>query len=116
MADMYHLIQAESVDDAAAYAAVTTREGITGWWTSRAEVPGAAVGDVLKITASPQSLAAVRAALEGEGVEIQSAELAMEPNSVVEVATCPPWFSTWLPARSPCECSLCEQACALRTL
>jgi YebC/PmpR family DNA-binding regulatory protein len=43
-------------------------------------------GDVLKITSSPQSLAAVRAALEAEGVEIQSAELAMEPNAVVEVA------------------------------
>ena len=43
-------------------------------------------GDVLKITSQPSSLAAVRAELEGSGVEIESAELAMEPKSVVEVA------------------------------
>jgi YebC/PmpR family DNA-binding regulatory protein len=42
-------------------------------------------GDVLKITCSPQSLTPVRTALEAEKVEIQSAELAMEPNAVVEV-------------------------------
>ena len=41
MADMHHLVQVDGVDAAAAYAAVTTRDGITGWWTSRAEVSGA---------------------------------------------------------------------------
>ena len=45
-------------------------------------------GDVLKVTAEPASLSAVRAALEGTqaGVEIESADLTMEPSSVVEVA------------------------------
>jgi YebC/PmpR family DNA-binding regulatory protein len=43
-------------------------------------------GDVLKVTAAPSSLSAVREALEGAGVALQSAELAMEPNAVVEVA------------------------------
>jgi YebC/PmpR family DNA-binding regulatory protein len=43
-------------------------------------------GDVLKVTAEPSSLAAVRAALEQAGVEPQSAELSMEPTAVVEVA------------------------------
>ena len=43
-------------------------------------------GDVLKITSTPQSLSAVRSALEADGVEVQAAELAMEPNAVVEVA------------------------------
>jgi YebC/PmpR family DNA-binding regulatory protein len=42
-------------------------------------------GDVLKVTTDPGALAAVRAALEDAGVELQSAELAMEPNAVVEV-------------------------------
>jgi YebC/PmpR family DNA-binding regulatory protein len=41
--------------------------------------------DTLKATADPTSLTAVRQALEAEGVEIESAELAMEPKSVVEV-------------------------------
>src|SRR5690349_19014237 len=50
MADMHHLIQIDAADAAAAYAAVTTGEGITGWWTSRAEVPGATVGEVLKMS------------------------------------------------------------------
>jgi YebC/PmpR family DNA-binding regulatory protein len=45
----------------------------------------AADGDSLKVTASPQSLAAVRGALEAAGVEIESAELQMEPKAVVEV-------------------------------
>ena len=35
--------------------------------------------------APPADLAAVREALEAAGVEIESAELAMEPKSVVEV-------------------------------
>ena len=43
-------------------------------------------GDVLKVTTEPADLAAVRAALEGSGVEIESADLAMEPNAVVEIA------------------------------
>jgi uncharacterized protein YndB with AHSA1/START domain len=50
MADMHHLIQIDAADAAAAYAALTTGEGITGWWTSRAEVPGATVGEVLKMS------------------------------------------------------------------
>jgi len=45
----------------------------------------AADGDLLKATSDPRSLAAVRAALEEAGVEIESAELTMEPKSVVEV-------------------------------
>jgi YebC/PmpR family DNA-binding regulatory protein len=42
-------------------------------------------GDLLKVTSEPANLAAVRTALAGSGVEIESAELAMEPKSVVEV-------------------------------
>jgi YebC/PmpR family DNA-binding regulatory protein len=42
-------------------------------------------GDLLKVTTAPSDLAAVRQALEGEGVEIQSAELTMDPKTVVEV-------------------------------
>ena len=45
----------------------------------------AADGDLLKVTCDPADLAAVREALAAEGVEIQSAELAMEPKNVVEV-------------------------------
>ncbi len=44
-------------------------------------------GDVLKITSDQRGLAAVRTALERDGVEVQSAELAMEPSAVVEVAS-----------------------------
>ena len=40
MADMHHLVQVDGADPAAAYTALTTREGITSWWTSRAEVAG----------------------------------------------------------------------------
>lgn len=40
MADMHHLIQADGVDAAAAYTALTTQEGITAWWTKRAVVEG----------------------------------------------------------------------------
>jgi uncharacterized protein YndB with AHSA1/START domain len=40
MADMHHMVQVDGVDAAAAYTALTTREGITGWWTSRATVSG----------------------------------------------------------------------------
>ncbi|HEY2946965.1 MAG TPA: SRPBCC domain-containing protein [Micromonosporaceae bacterium] len=50
MPDMHHLIQIDGVDAGTAYAALTTREGITGWWTSRAEVPDARVGEVLKMS------------------------------------------------------------------
>ena len=42
--------------------------------------------DLLKVTADPASLTAVRGALEEAGVQIQSAELTMEPNAVVDVA------------------------------
>ena len=42
-------------------------------------------GDVLKVTSEPGSLAAVRGALDQAGVEVESAELAMEPSAVVEI-------------------------------
>ena len=42
-------------------------------------------GDVLKVTGAPARLAAIGSALEEAGVEVESAELAMEPSSVVEV-------------------------------
>ncbi len=41
--------------------------------------------DTLRVTAEPRSLAAVREALEAEGVLITSSELSMEPRSVVEI-------------------------------
>jgi YebC/PmpR family DNA-binding regulatory protein len=43
-------------------------------------------GDLLKVTAEPSNLSAVRAALQESGVEVQSAEVTMEPQSVVEVS------------------------------
>jgi YebC/PmpR family DNA-binding regulatory protein len=42
-------------------------------------------GDLLKVISDPSDLAAVREALQGAGVEIQSADLAMEPRNTVEV-------------------------------
>ncbi|MGH2986911.1 MAG: YebC/PmpR family DNA-binding transcriptional regulator, partial [Solirubrobacterales bacterium] len=45
----------------------------------------AADGDLLKVTSEPASLATVREALELAGVEVQSAELAMEPSAIVEI-------------------------------
>ena len=42
--------------------------------------------DTLKVTSEPASLAAVRRALEAEGILVESSELAMEPKSVVEIA------------------------------
>ena len=42
--------------------------------------------DTLKVTTEPADLAAVREALEQEGIAIESAELAMEPKSVVEIS------------------------------
>ncbi len=42
-------------------------------------------GDVLKVVTSAGNLTAVRAALESSQVEVSSAELSMEPKSVVEV-------------------------------
>jgi YebC/PmpR family DNA-binding regulatory protein len=42
-------------------------------------------GDVLKVITGATDLAAVRAALEGAGVDLESAELSMEPKSTVEV-------------------------------
>ena len=50
MADMHHLVEVDGVDSAAAYSALTTPDGVTGWWTSRAEVPGARAGDVLRMS------------------------------------------------------------------
>jgi uncharacterized protein YndB with AHSA1/START domain len=50
MTDMHHLVTVERADATAAYTALTTQDGITGWWTSRASVPGANVGDVLKMS------------------------------------------------------------------
>ncbi len=41
-------------------------------------------GDLLRVLSEPGDLTAVREALEAAGVEIQSAELAMEPKSTVE--------------------------------
>ena len=42
-------------------------------------------GDSLKVVSAAEDLAAVREALEGADVDIESAELTMEPKSVVEV-------------------------------
>jgi YebC/PmpR family DNA-binding regulatory protein len=42
-------------------------------------------GDLLKVSAEPASLASVREALGDAGVEVQSAELRMEPKATVEV-------------------------------
>jgi YebC/PmpR family DNA-binding regulatory protein len=42
-------------------------------------------GDLLRVLCEPASLGAVREALEGGGVEIQSADITMEPKSTVEV-------------------------------
>ena len=42
-------------------------------------------GDTLRVLSVPSDLTAVREALQAAGVEIQSAELAMEPKSTVEV-------------------------------
>ena len=50
MADMHHLVEVDGVDAAAAYSPLTTPDGVTGWWTRRAEVSGARVGDVLRMS------------------------------------------------------------------
>ena len=42
-------------------------------------------GDLLKIISDPSQLSAVREALEADGVEVQSADVAMEPKNLVEV-------------------------------
>jgi YebC/PmpR family DNA-binding regulatory protein len=42
-------------------------------------------GDQLRVVCEPSDLTAVREALQGAGVEIQSAEIAMEPKSTVDV-------------------------------
>lgn len=42
-------------------------------------------GDLLRVLCEPSSLSAVREALEGAGVEIESADLTMEPKNTVEV-------------------------------
>ena len=43
-------------------------------------------GDLLKVTSDPGVVAAIREALEAAGVEVQSAEVAMEPKNVVAVS------------------------------
>ena len=50
MADMHHLVEVQGVDAAAAFSALTTSDGVTAWWTSRAEVPGARGGYVLRMS------------------------------------------------------------------
>jgi uncharacterized protein YndB with AHSA1/START domain len=50
MADMHHLITVDGADADAAYTALTTQDGITGWWTSRAQVSGKAIGDRLTMS------------------------------------------------------------------
>jgi uncharacterized protein YndB with AHSA1/START domain len=50
MADMHLLVQVDGVDAAAAYAALTTTDGINGWWTSRATGSGGAAGDRLSMS------------------------------------------------------------------
>jgi YebC/PmpR family DNA-binding regulatory protein len=42
-------------------------------------------GDLLKVVCAAGDLSAVREALEGTGIDIESAELTMEPRSVIEV-------------------------------
>jgi YebC/PmpR family DNA-binding regulatory protein len=42
-------------------------------------------GEALRVLSAPEDLAAVRAALADASVEVQSAELAMEPKAVVEI-------------------------------
>jgi YebC/PmpR family DNA-binding regulatory protein len=42
-------------------------------------------GDLVRVLSEPGALSAVRTALEEAGVEVQSADLAMEPKSTVEV-------------------------------
>jgi YebC/PmpR family DNA-binding regulatory protein len=42
-------------------------------------------GDLIKVTSDPSDLVAVREALEADGVAVQSAELAMDPKTVVEI-------------------------------
>jgi uncharacterized protein YndB with AHSA1/START domain len=50
MVGMYHLVEVEGADPAAVYAALTTGEGITGWWTSRATVAGTGAGGTLSMS------------------------------------------------------------------
>ncbi len=42
-------------------------------------------GDLIKVTSDPSDLVSVREALEADGVEVQSSELAMDPKTVVEI-------------------------------
>ena len=50
MVDMHHMVQVDGADAASTYTALTTRDGITGWWTSRATVGGDGVGDLLSMS------------------------------------------------------------------
>ncbi len=42
-------------------------------------------GDMVRVLTAPSDLAAVRAALEGEGMEVESADVVMDPKNTVEV-------------------------------
>jgi transcriptional/translational regulatory protein YebC/TACO1 len=42
-------------------------------------------GDLLRVLSEPADLATVREALESAGVDVESAEIAMEPKNTVEV-------------------------------
>ena len=42
-------------------------------------------GDLLKVISDPSDLPAVREALEAEGIEVTSSEIAMDPKTVVEI-------------------------------
>jgi uncharacterized protein YndB with AHSA1/START domain len=50
MADMHHLVEIDGADANAAYTALTTHDGITGWWTSRVTGSGGSVGDTLAMS------------------------------------------------------------------
>jgi uncharacterized protein YndB with AHSA1/START domain len=50
MADMHHLVEIDGTGAKAAYAALTTHDGITGWWTSRVAGSGGNVGDALSMS------------------------------------------------------------------
>ena len=42
-------------------------------------------GDMVRVLTAPADMTAVRAALEGEGMEIESADVVMDPKTTVEV-------------------------------
>ena len=52
----------------------------------RAPRTSQADGDTLRVLSPVEAFRAVRAALDAAGVKVESAELVMEPNAVVEVS------------------------------